>query len=72
MIALQQAVDKAKNFLSTSAGVPTLYCTLNTVSKENTKWVVTFKYSAFMVESLYTVEVDDKGEIIGYTRGDIK
>jgi len=72
LITFEEAVNRAKTFLGRSAGVPTLYCTLNTVSKENTKWVVTFKYSAFMVESLYTVEVDDKGEIIGYTRGDIK
>jgi len=71
LITFQQAVSIAKQFLGRDAGVATRDCPLDAVSREDTKWVVTFKYGFILTQRLYTVEIDDKGEIIGYTRKEI-
>ena len=72
MITFNQAVSIAREFLGRDAGVATIYCILDSASKEDSKWIVTFKYSFIFVEKLYIVELDDKGEIIGYKTKEIK
>ena len=72
MIKLKEAVDLAKNFLSTSAGVATLFTNLESVSEKNGRWVVAFKYTtALLPSTTYTVELDkDSGEVLQYAKSD--
>ena len=70
MITLEQAVDLGKNFLSSSAGMPTLFSTLDSVSEEGEKWIVIFKCVFFLPPPVsYRVEIDkNTGEIMGYSK----
>jgi hypothetical protein len=67
---LKQAVDLAKNFLSSSAGMPTLFSTLDSVSEEEEKWIVIFKCVYFLPPPVsYRVEIDkNTGEIMEYRK----
>ncbi len=70
MITLKRAVDLGKNFLSSSAGMPTLFSTLDSVSEEGEKWIVIFKCVLFLPPPVsYRVEIDkNTGEIMGYSK----
>ena len=71
MIKLKEAVDLAKSFLSTSAGIATLFTDLESVSEKNGRWVVAFKYTTLQLSSTYTVELDkDSGEVLHYAKID--
>lgn len=71
MIKLKEAVDLAKSFLSTSAGVATLFTNLESVAENNGRWVVTFRYTFMSLASSYTVEIDkDSGEVLQYAKSD--
>jgi len=67
---LKQAVDLARDFLSSSAGIATLFTNLDSVSEQDGKWVVTFKYVTMLPPpASLTVEIDkDTGEIMGFTK----
>ena len=70
MINLKQAVDLARNFLSSSAGMAMLFANLDSVAEKDGKWVVTFKYTPLLPAPVsLTVDIDkDTGEVLGFTK----
>ncbi len=70
MITLKRAVDLGKNFLSNSAGMPTLFSTLDSVSEKEGRWIVIFQCVFFVPPPVsYSVEIDkNTGEIMGYSK----
>lgn len=70
MVTIDQAVEKAREFLTRRVGLANWFLYLEELKLEEGRWKLKFRYEPLLdKERFYLVEVDDvKGDIINFMK----
>lgn len=70
MVTIDQAVEKAREFLTRRVGLANWFLYLEELKLEEGRWKLKFRYEPLLdKERFYLVEVDDvKGDIISFMK----